>query len=159
MSNLGFSVAAAVLNFVQGLQQSHTFNYSAANDPRQDGEYTTDGAEAILYGVSVGTGRGSAKLELTGDQFPSVADALEAFSPDADLSGLSPAECVERTISRDKDGNTTFKLSLAKNSRTIKIPAGEWDNFLGYVRACSDSIPAAVAHDRAMVGQMESSEG
>ena len=157
-ANLGFNPIAAALSFVQDLQSKAQWLYQRKADTRTDDGYDGDGSASIHYQVSIGTGRGSAKVELTGDQLPSVADALEAFDADADLSGLSPEECIARTISRDSDGVTTFKLSLAKNSRAVKIPAGEWDNFCTLMRANANSVEAAVAHYRNLSESAEAAE-
>jgi hypothetical protein len=159
MSSLGFNPVAAAVSFIKGLQTSASWLYARKADPQgpltdEDGRltmttgYQTDGSASIHYAVSVGNGRGSSKVELTGDQLAPVADALAAWDPEADLSGLTPAECIERTISVDKDGVTSFRLSLAKNSRSTRIPAGEWAGYVALMRANADSVPAAVAYYR-----------
>jgi hypothetical protein len=166
MTNLGFNPLVAALSFVADLQSKASWLYARKTDTQgpltdEDGTeteetgYQTDGSASIHYAVSVGKGRGSAKVELTGNQLESVADALEAYDPEADHSGLDPAECIARTIDRDSDGVTSFKLSLAPNSRAVKIPAGEWDNFCGLMRANAGTVDAAVAHYRNVTEQAE----
>jgi len=149
---MGFNPLNSVASFIAGLQMGQSFDLV---DGKPDGLKEGDGTAAIQYSVSVGSGRGSAKVDLNGSQVPGVVEALKGFDPEADLSGLTPAECIGRTISRNSDGSTTFKLSLAKNSRSVKIPKDEWDNFLAYMAEVQGTIPQAVEHYRNVVAQLE----
>jgi hypothetical protein len=121
-------------SFVAALQGSTSFQ-----------GWTPENPDHIDVAFSVGSGRGSAKVELTAESLPTVREYLADWEPE-DLSALSPLECIQRTINRDDDGNVTFKTSLAKNSRSVKIPAASWDDFLGYLTDLEGHVEGAVEH-------------
>lgn len=112
---------------------------------------------AVNFSVSVGNGRGSTRLDLTGDHVGPVRAALRAWDPAEDLSELPPEECVRRTISSDGE-EVTFKLSLAKNSRNVRIPVDEWPAFLDFMDSVGEWTSAALEHFRANLADAESGE-
>lgn len=137
MSSLGFNPIAPSLTFVQTLQRSHSFEFT----PSLDDGTPEGGAKAVSYSVSIGQGRGSAKVELTGDQFSDVAQTLRDWDPETtngNVGSLSPADAVRHSISRDEDGTTSFKLSLEKNSRSVRVPADGWAAYLDLLDALAD---------------------
>jgi hypothetical protein len=111
---------------------------------------------AVHYSASIGNGRGSTRLDLTGDQIAPVLEALRAWDPAEDLSALSPAECVRRTIAAEGD-DVTFKLSLASNSRKVKIPAPEWPAFVDFIESVGGWSESALAHYASELAKVEAS--
>jgi hypothetical protein len=118
--------------------------------------WTPETPDSIAVSFSVGTGRGSAKVEVDSTDLSTVREYLAGWEPE-DTSALSPLECIQRTIERDSDGNVTFKTSLAKNSRSVKIPADSWADFLGYLEALEGHVPAAIERYKAI--QAEANKG
>jgi len=117
--------------------------------------------KAVHFSVSVGNGRGSTRLELTGDHVAPVREALRGWSPDEDLSELPPAECIRRTIARETDDDTeivSFKLSLAPNSRKCKIPTSEWSGFLDYMDRVQDWSESALAYYQSQLAEVDAGE-
>jgi len=151
---MSFNPLNVVASFIASLQSGQRFELYDGDVAPLKGETPET---AIRYSVSVGQGRGSSKVDLNGGDVPGVVAALYNFDPEEDLSHLSPVECIGRTIVRAKDGSTTFKLSLAKNARSVKVPAGEWNNFLEYMDTVQESIPLAVAHYQGLVAAAEES--
>lgn len=116
--------------------------------PLSIGDYLTDGEAAYTVETSVPNGKGSTVLKLAGSELSSVREALEGFNPESDLSKLPPAEAIRRTIGREDDGSITFKVSLAKSTRTVVVPPGEWDNFLEFVANLDDTRADGIEHYR-----------
>lgn len=113
---------------------------------------------AVHFTASVGNGRGSTRLDLTGDQIAPVSGALRGWDLSEDPASLPPAECVRRTIARESgdDGDVvSFKLSLAKNSRSVRIPVGEWTAFLDFMESVGQWSEAALAHYQAELAKVE----
>jgi hypothetical protein len=178
MTNLGFNPIAVALSFIEGIQKATAWRYLqtkdkagvptedsvTTDDPRdKNGKYTTDGLSSVGTRVSMskegaGKGRGSCVVDLNGEQIREASDALSAWDPEAEPEEVSIAEAINRTIKTEKDGTITFALSLAKNTRRVQIPAAEWDNYLGYMKACADSVPQAVEHFRGLVAKVEAEQ-
>lgn len=121
--------------------QPSAWGYTTDLDPREDGEYTTPGLAAVAWDVSVGNGRGSSKLTISGADSSDAAEVLAAFdphAPDTAEADVSVAEAIRRTIAVEGDApeegkaderNVTFRTSLKRNARTVRIPIGEWGDF------------------------------
>lgn len=119
-----------------------------------------DGLEAIEVKLSVGNGKGSSRLDLVATDLRSVNELLCEFDPEVDkLSDLTPAECVSRTIQReevkDSEDIVSFKISLAKNSRSIKVPVSEWAAFVEFMGNLEEWSHGAVAAFRTHVANIE----
>lgn len=122
------------------------------------GDYLTDGTAAFRFETSIGNGKGSTVLPLGAADLPSIVGALSA--PLVDLDKLSPAECIRRTIARTPATDTepaviSFKVSLAKHSRTVIVPEDQWPAFLAYVTTLNDRRLDAIAHYRASSDKAE----
>lgn len=121
------------------------------------GDFLTNGRQAFRFETSIGNGKGSTVLPLPATDLPNMLAALT--EPVSDLDKLPPSECIRRTIARDAEtGEVTFKVSLAKHSRTVIVPSGEWDNFLAYVTKLSENRDEAVKHYRNATAKEEAAE-
>jgi hypothetical protein len=109
-----------------------------------------DGRGGVRFDVSVGLGKGATKVSLGGNEVGGVLAALRGFDPNADVSSLTPGEIVARTIKIEGD-DVTFKITLAKNARTVNVPVKEWPSFLEYMGNVSEWTSAAVDHFRSLV--------
>jgi hypothetical protein len=122
------------------------------------GDYLTNGRDAFRFETSIGNGKGSTVLSLGARDLAGISDALRA--PLVDLDRLSPVECIRRTIARnpgaDGEGpSITFKVSLAKHSRTVVVPESSWPEFLSYVSTLADRSGDAIAHFRELTRRSE----
>lgn len=128
--------------FIDAIEASTTASFNPKADPHFNEELPadTDVSSAVSVEFSIGSGgRGNSIVRLTGADVSPVIEALKAFDPAEDLSSLTPAECIFRTIATDEDG-VTFKTSLAKNARTHTIPTEHWEAFLGLLARLDGSI-------------------
>ena len=110
-----------------------------------------------------GTKRGSAKMAIRGDQWNDLVMELASFDQEADLGDLDPAECARRTIHVNDDGDVTFKVSLAKHSRFITVPAGEWrgtsgDGFLDLIEYYAASAPELYVNHKEQVAAIQAAD-
>jgi hypothetical protein len=122
------------------------------------GDYLTAGAGAVRFETSIGNGKGSTVMVLGGSDLASVVKALH--EPVIDLERLPVAESIRRTIARNPaaDGSPatiTFKLSLAKHSRSIVVPESDWSAFVAYVETLDAKVSDAVDHSRRVVAAAE----
>ncbi len=124
--------SVTTLSFINALAAQNVWGIRPDLDPRIDGEYTTDGTEALIFELSVGQGRGSSKLEVEGADFEGVVESLSDFDPDAELSeDMKPSEVIKRTIRLSPDGSAVqFKISNAKHSRSVTVPRESWTEFV-----------------------------
>lgn len=166
-----FNPFARAASWLAALAQKTTTEYDAKSDPRSDGthtdaygepivkgEYLTDGVDSVTLKFSVGNGKGSTAVEIPGRQLDEVANVLEGWEV-VDLDKLSAAECIRRTIARNAEDKTIeFKVSLAKNSRTVVVPEAEWDGFVQFMSEGADSVEDAVAHYRSITAAEEAAE-
>jgi hypothetical protein len=88
-----------------------------------------DGKGGVRFDVSVGIGKGATK---------------------ADLSSLTPGEVVARTIKVEGD-EISFRVTLAKNARTVNVPVKEWASFLEYMGNVQEWTEGAVDHFRSII--------
>lgn len=124
-------------------------------DPIPVGTYLTDGSAGLVLSFSVGNGKGSTLVELRGNQLDEVANELAGWEP-VDVDKLSPSECIRRTIARDPEtGEVTFKVSLAKNSRTVTVPGDSWNDFVEFMDTYAGNVGEGVKHYRGVVATIE----
>lgn len=109
-----------------------------------------DGKAGVRFDVSVGIGKGATKVSLGGNDVSGVLSALRGFDPNADLSSLTPGEVVARTIKVEGE-EISFRVTLAKNARTVNVPVKEWASFLEYMGNVAEWTEGAVDHFRSIV--------
>jgi hypothetical protein len=113
-----------------------------------------DGRKAVRWEVSVGQGRGATRLGLNGDQIGDVIASLRSFDASADPEAMSPAEVVARTIAVEGDA-VTFRVTNAKNARTVSIPRGEFQAFIAHLEQVDGWVDGAVAHYRNVAAEVK----
>jgi hypothetical protein len=158
---MGFNPMQSVVGFVVAMVGRGTWKY----DPKEDlGGPVEAGRAAVRWETSTGTGRGSSKLVIPGDQAADIAEALAAFDPEAveeeaSFVDLPVADCIRRTIGVEETESgtrvVTFRTSVAKNARTIRVPASEWSGFVGVARDISGFVDDGVESYRTAVAESE----
>ncbi len=127
-------------------------------DPVKDGVPETEGLLALWTDLSIGTGRGSTKVQISAGDLREIAPILTAYNPDAPQgSARSVAEIVKATLGRD-DEFYSFKVSDEKNSRTVKVPIDAWPAFVAFISEMNADIPTQVEKFRAMIAEMNKAE-
>lgn len=124
-------IGRGTLSFIASLAEQDVWGLRPELDTTTDGKYDHNGVDAMLFELSIGQGKGSTKVQIDGSEFCDVASLLGSFDPDAEESDeeLSALECIRRTLKRDGE-NVTFKVSLAKHSRSVSVPVGTWPDFV-----------------------------
>jgi hypothetical protein len=112
-----------------------------------------NGRKGVTFAVSVGDGRGSTRMNLTGDQISPVVAMLRSFDLDRNAEEASPAEVIARTIVREGDV-VQFRVSAKPNARTVSIPVKEWGAFLEYMGNVDQWTEGAVNHYRSVVASL-----
>jgi hypothetical protein len=150
MSYNPFGVNAPSTSIVQSLigQTASAFSMTDA-----DALNAGNGRKGVQFAVSVGDGRGSTRMNLTGDQIPGVVATLRSFDIDRNAEEASPAEVIARTIVREGDV-VQFRVSAKPNARTVSIPMKEWGAFLEYMGNVDQWTEGAVAHYRQTVAAL-----
>lgn len=160
---MGFNPMARVVGFVVAMVGRGTWKY----DPKADGGGAVEaGRAAVRWETSTGTGRGSSRLTIPGDQASDIADALAAFDPaaveeEATFVDLPVADCIRRTIAVEEpetEGGeriVTFRTSIAKNARTIRVPASEWNGFVNMASDIAGFVDEGVESYRTAVAEAE----
>lgn len=114
--------------------------------------------DEVAVKVSVGKGQGSSKLVIADKDAVDLVEAMEGWDPsNTDHETFTPAQVFLRTANRDEEGNVSFKTSLQPNSRTITVPAGEWNGFVGFISDAAGRIGDARSHYRSVIAQQEAS--
>lgn len=157
IKNLGFSIGKASAKNIplsEELQENATWGF----DPNLD---YGSGWEAISFEVSIRDrtpdGKKGAKVSLSGMDLADVTATLKEYDPDFNPENLKPAEIILKTI--ECDGEViSFKTSLEKHSRTVKVLRSEWSEFIEYLSACTGSLDLAVDHYRKVFAQMSESK-
>lgn len=172
-----FSLLATVVPWVDVVKSSASIDYDAKADPidAETGKHRLDpydGVDALQISLSVGDGgRGSSRFEVTGQEIGDVIDILANYNPEEVVEeNLSPAQIARRTLSREDDENwgkvsegkgvVSFQLSLAKHTRSIRVP---WEHWKGFVNMLDDTfsdetINKALNHYRGEVLRMQEAE-
>ncbi len=150
MSYNPFGVNAPSTSIVQSLigQTSSAFSMTDA-----DALSSGNGRRGVTFAVSVGDGRGSTRMNLTGDVIPGVLATLRSFDIDRNPEDATPAEVIARTIIRSDD-TVQFRVSAKPNARTVTIPVKEWGAFLEYMGNVDQWTEGAVAHYRQTVAAL-----
>lgn len=173
-----FNLVATTIPWVEVIKNGAKVEYDTELDPTtEDGGYEFEpdeteahGALSILLSIGDG-GRGSAKMNVTGSEISEVADVLRNWDPeDENPEKLSAAQIVQRTLSLDDDdefgkvsegkGVVTFRTSLAKHTRTIRVPRVEFGNFIGMIDETFGplTLASAVTHYRTEVAKLNEAE-
>jgi hypothetical protein len=158
---MGFNPMQRVVGFVVAMVGRGEWRY----DPKADGGGPVEaGRAAVSWETSTGVGRGSSRLMIPGDQAADIAAALGDFDPDAvveeaTFQDLPVAECIRRTITVEETEAgarvVTFRTSVAKNARTIRVPAAEWAGFVNMASDISGFVDEGVETYRATVAEAE----
>jgi len=173
-------MTVAALSWMARVEQEADFGYDVkADDRNTDGSYVDepgDSAKSVVLSLSIGDGgRGSAVLKLTGDSIPDVVDVLDSWDPEVvNPENLTPAQIVQRTLRAEyadlpKDAPegtkpeiafVCFRPSLAKHTREIKVPFGEFESFKTFLAnaGASSTLAQTVTYWRSVVAENEKAE-
>ena len=122
----------------------------SSTDPiADDGSFMTDGTAAVRFEASIGEGRGSAKVNIGAADLVEISEYLKSWDPNADVESGRPIDVVKSTIAAEGD-YITFKVSNAKNSRSIKVPVGEWPAFKRLLSETAEAVPKIVEAFRSL---------
>ena len=167
-----FIVGKSIKSWVQGVMDTIKVEFDPKLDP---GESIANGRAAVSIELSVGDGgKGSAKFRSPGDEICDALSFLNEWDPTAPVAveSLTVEEIIKRTITAEDDddygkwsdegglgGVVTFRTSLEKHSRTIKVPRRYWREFVANLSDTFDldTVDAAVVHYREEVRKLEES--
>jgi hypothetical protein len=120
---------------------------------RLNNNYNTDfSAETGILTVSQ-PNLGPKSLDITSDDIGQFAGVLADFDPKVS-AGLSLIETVEKTLEQGEEF-VTFRTSMAKGARTVKIPVGEWPDFVRWWGAAAETAPDLIIQYRKMLAETE----
>lgn len=160
--NIGFgeNVPSATFmpSFIAALAQGVSYDVAKDTDLTAPPE---DVLNSIGLQASVKTGTASTVFRIDGDKVGSLANVLAEFDLTAEAvvdPNMTLEEVVRRTIEVDKEaGNVSFKLSLAKHSRSVNVPVAEWPQFVAYLQELSPKLVTTVEKAR-MIRQKANAE-
>jgi hypothetical protein len=151
--NIGFGEstpsAAFMPAFMAALSSGVSYDGALDADPTAPPEAAL---KSIDLKASVKTGTASTVFKVSGDQIGSLAAVLADFNVDAEEvvdPNMTMEETVRRTIQVDTEsGNVSFKLSLAKHSRSVNVPVAEWPQFVAYLQGLDSKLVSVVERAR-----------
>lgn len=99
---------------------------------------------------------GPKSLDISSDDIYSFAAIIAKFDP-KENEGLSMLKTVEKTIENDGEC-VTFRTSMAKGARAVKVPAGDWPDFVRWWREAAAVSEDLISQYKEMIEKAEKAE-
>lgn len=125
--SIKLAIIAKAPSLFDQLVEAHTTEYHAKED-------------VVVLKVP---GIGPASLDIADPDLGMLALVAAAFDPEAPLAQVDLVTAFQKTVSVE-DGYVTFRPSLAKGARAVKILVGQWADFVRFLSVANDSIGEAL---------------